>query len=223
MLAAAAWLGAGLLPGRAALRQQSPATLRVALRLQERADPAQSWASSYDLASEEVTIETSSSTAGPLEAYETAEKPAEEGAVRAAEERTALILLSDASGWQGEDVRALADRRVAPLQHAPPLPLPLALPLHLAPHVFAPPRARLAIFCGCAVLLPDLLRAEPPCTAPRESEAYQAWLHVHCMCTACALHVHCMCTAHALHAHCMHTTACTLCKHCTHTACARPG
>ena len=87
MLAAAAWLGAGLLPGRAALRQQSPATLRVALRLQERADPAQSWASSYNLASEEVTIETSSSTAGPLEAYETAEKPAVEGVVRAAEER----------------------------------------------------------------------------------------------------------------------------------------
>ena len=200
MLAAAACLGAGLLPGRAALRQQSPATLRVALRLQERADPAQSWASSYDLASEEVTIETSSSTAGPLEAYETAEKPAVEGVVRAAEERTALILLSDASGWQGEDVRALADRRVVPLQRAPPLPLPLPLPLHLTPH--APPRARLAIFCGCAVLLPDLLRAEPPCTAPRESEAYQAWLHVHCMCAACALQAH---TACALHAHCMRT------------------
>ena len=200
MLAAAACLGAGLLPGRAALRQQSPATLRVALRLQERADPAQSWASSYNLASEEVTIETSSSTAGPLEAYETAEKPAVEGVVRAAEERTALILLSDASGWQGEDVRALADRRVVPLQRAPPLPLPLPLPLHLTPH--APPRARLAIFCGCAVLLPDLLRAEPPCTAPRESEAYQAWLHVHCMCAACALQAH---TACALHAHCMRT------------------
>ena len=200
MLALAAWLGAGLLPGRAALRQQSPATLRVALRLQERADPAQSWASSYNLASEEVTIETSSSTAGPLEAYETAEKPAVEGVVRAAEERTALILLSDASGWQGEDVRALADRRVVPLQRAPPLPLPLPLPLHLTPH--APPRARLAIFCGCAVLLPDLLRAEPPCTAPRESEAYQAWLHVHCMCAACALQAH---TACALHAHCMRT------------------
>ena len=72
--------------------------------------PPQSWASSYDLVSEEVTIEPASSTAGPLEAYETAEKT-EEGAVRPVEERAALILLSDASGWRGEDVRALADRR----------------------------------------------------------------------------------------------------------------
>ena len=210
MLAAAAALGAGLLPGRAALKQCSGSVTRVALQLQERAEPARTWASSYDLATEEVTIEAASSTAGPLEAYETAENPAEEGAVRAAEERAALILLPDASGWQGEGVRSLADRRAAPPQRAPPLslPLPTPLPLQLTPH--APPHARLAIFCGCAVLLPDLLRTEPPCTAPRDSEAYQAHrtyaLHV---CTACALH--CM---HALHA----CTAQTLRVHCACTA-----
>jgi hypothetical protein len=128
MLAAAACLGAGLLPGRAALKQRGPVTLRAALQLQERAEPAQSWVvSEYDLASEEVTIETASSTAGPLEAYETAEKPAQGGAVRAAEERAALILLSDASGWRGNDVRALADRHVVPLQRAPP---PIPTPTH---------------------------------------------------------------------------------------------
>jgi hypothetical protein len=127
MLAAAA-LGAGLLPGRAALKQCSGSVTRVALELQERAEPARTWASSYDLASEEVTIEAASSTAGPLEAYETAENPAQEGAVRAAEERAALILLPDASGWQGEGVRSLADRRAAPPQRAPPLSLPLPTP-----------------------------------------------------------------------------------------------
>ena len=128
MLAVAACLGAGLLPGRAALKQRGPVTLRAALQLQERAEPAQSWVvSEYDLASEEVTIETASSTAGPLEAYETAEKPAQGGAVRAAEERAALILLSDASGWRGNDVRALADRHVVPLQRAPP---PIPTPTH---------------------------------------------------------------------------------------------
>ena len=138
MLAAAAWLGAGLLPGRTALKQRGlkqrgPVTLRVALQLQERAESAQSWASLYDLASEEVTIETASSTAGPLEAYETEEKPAQEGEVRAAKERAALILLPDASGWQGEDVRALADRHVVPL-HPCPFPYPFPRPLHLTPH-----------------------------------------------------------------------------------------
>ncbi len=35
---------------------------------------------------------------------------------------------------------------------------------------------RLAIFCGCLVVMPDLLRGEEPCTAPRDSEAYRAWL-----------------------------------------------
>ena len=118
MLAAAAALGAGLLPGRAALKQCSGSVTRAAPQLQERAEPARKWASSYDLATEEVTIEAASSTAGPLEAYETAENPAEEGAVPAAEERAALILLPDASGWQGEGVRSLADRRVAPPQRA---------------------------------------------------------------------------------------------------------
>ena len=193
MLAAAAALGAGLLPGRAALKQCSGSVTRVALQLQERAEPARTWASSYDLASEEVTIEAASSTAGPLEAYETAENPAEEGAVPAAEERAALILLPDASGWQGEGVRSLADRRVAPPQRAPRLSLPLPTPCPCTwPHT-PPSHARLAIFCGCAVLLPNLLRTEPPCTAPRDSEDYQA-LHVHC---TYALHacVHCMCTA----------------------------
>ena len=80
------------------------------------------------------------------------------------------------------------------------LSLPLLTPLPHAPEPTRLPsfRARLAIFCGCAVLLPDLLRAEPPCTAPRDSEAYQA-LHVH-------MHEHCMSTARALHEHCMGTT-----------------
>ena len=140
---------AGLLPGRCPLKRHGPAILRVDIRLQERTEQVQertvlpqAWASKYDLVSEVVTIEPASTTAGPLDAYETAEKPTEEGEVRAVEERTALILLSDASGWQGESVRALADR--------------------------------LAIFCGCTVLLPDLLRGEPPCAAPRDSEAYQA-------------------------------------------------
>ena len=138
MLAAAAALVAGLLPGRAALKQCSASVTRVALQLQERAEPARKWASSYDLATEEVTIEAASSTAGPLEAYETAENPAEEGAVRAAEERAALILLPDASGWQGEGVRSLADRRAAPPQRAPPLSLPLPTPLAPAPDPHAP-------------------------------------------------------------------------------------
>ena len=177
MLAAAACLGAGLLPGRAALRQQSPATLRVALRLQERADPAQSWASSYDLASEEVTIETSSSTAGPLEAYETAEKPAEEGAVRAAEERTALILLSDASGWQGEDVRALADRRVVRYSVLHPYPCPCPCPCtwpHTLPRHSAPglPSSAAALSCY------------PTCCAPSRRAPHRATARPtrHCMC-----------------------------------------
>ena len=38
-------------------------------------------------------------------------------------------------------------------------------------------------------------------------------MHVHCVCTACALRVHCMCT---LHAHCV----CTACALCVCTACA---
>ena len=39
-------------------------------------------------------------------------------------------------------------------------------------------------------------------------------MHVHCVCTACALRVHCMCTAlhYTLHAHCTST-------HCTSTHC----
>ena len=239
MLAAAAALGAGLLPGRAALKQCSGSVTRVALQLQERAEPARKWASSYDLATEEVTIEEASSTAGPLEAYETAENPAEEGAVPDAEERAALILLPDASGWQGEGVRSLADRRAAPPQRAPPLPLPLPapLPLQLTPHA---PVSRQAC---------HLLRLRRPAARPA---AYRAAVHrsarqrgvpgtphvctarMHCMCTArmrcthalaCALHValhvalreHCVCTAPAqpLHSPC---TAPALRLHCPCTA-----
>ena len=200
MLAAAACLGAGLLPGRAALKQRGPVTLRVALQLQERAESAQSWASLYDLASEEVTIETASSTAGPLEAYETAEKPAQEGAVRATGERAALILLPDASGWQGEDVRALADRHAVPLQRAPPLSLPLPVSPAPAPDPSRPPSHP-------APGLPSFAAAPsccPTCCAPSRRALHRATARPtrHCMRTACALHAHCKRTACALHAHC---------------------
>ena len=41
-------------------------------------------------------------------------------------------------------------------------------------------------------------------------------VHMHCMCTACALRVHCVCTACALRVHCV----CTACALHVHTACA---
>ena len=213
MLAAAAALGAGLLPGRAALKQCSGSVTRVAFQLQERAEPARTWASSYDLATEEVTIEEASSTAGPLEAYETAENPAEEGAVPAAEERAALILLPDASGWQGEGVRSLADRRAAPPQRAPPLPLPLPspLPLHLAPHAPAPCQACHLLRLRRPAARPAALRAAMHRAARQRGvpgTPHVCTARMHCMCTA---RTHCM---HALHA----CTAQTLRVHCACTA-----
>ena len=228
MLAAAAALGAGLLPGRAALKQCSGSVTRAAPQLQERAEPARTWASSYDLATEEVMIEAASSTAGPLEAYETAENPAQEGAVLAAEERSALILLPDASGWQGEGVRSLADRRAAPPQRAPPLPLPLPtpLPLQLTPHAPVPRQACHLLRLRRPAARPAALRAAVHRAARQRGvpgTPHVCTARMHCMCTARTQCMHALhaCTAQTLRVHCACTargTACALRVHCSCTA-----
>ena len=94
----------------------------------------------YELDTEELIIDDGSDVGGPLTAYVTQEQPREDG------ERVdrALILLSDASGWQDVQTRRLADR--------------------------------LAIFCSCVVLVPDLLRGEAACTQAQDDEAYASWL-----------------------------------------------